>query len=34
MPELTKNPNLKNFQQYVSELENERGYAQQTIIDK
>jgi NTP pyrophosphatase (non-canonical NTP hydrolase) len=34
MPELTQNPTLKNFQQYVAELENERGFAQQTIIDK
>ena len=34
MPNLTKNPTLKNFQQYVSGLENERGFAHQTIIDK
>ena len=34
MPELTQNPTLKNFQQYVAELENERGFAHQTIIDK
>lgn len=34
MPELTKNPTLKNFQQYVSELEKERGFASQTTIDK
>jgi NTP pyrophosphatase (non-canonical NTP hydrolase) len=34
MPELTKNPTLKNFQRYVAELEIERGFAHQTIIDK
>jgi len=34
MPELTKNPTLKNFQQYVAELETERGFSHQTIIDK
>ena len=34
MPNLTKNPTLENFQQYVAELENERGFTQQTIIDK
>lgn len=34
MPNLTKNPTLKNFQKYVEELEIERGFAQQTIIDK
>ena len=34
MPELTKNPTLKVFQQYVAQLETERGFANQTIIDK
>jgi NTP pyrophosphatase (non-canonical NTP hydrolase) len=34
MPNLTKNPTLENFQKYVEELENERGFAYQTIIDK
>jgi len=34
MPNLTKNPTLTNFQNYVAELETERGFAQQTIIDK
>ncbi|HSO86464.1 MAG TPA: MazG nucleotide pyrophosphohydrolase domain-containing protein [Draconibacterium sp.] len=34
MPELTENPNLKDFQKYVEELENERGFSHQTIIDK
>jgi NTP pyrophosphatase (non-canonical NTP hydrolase) len=34
MPELTKNPTLKNFQKYVAELEKERGFASQTTIDK
>jgi len=34
MPILTKNPTLKEFQKYVTELENERGFTHQTIIDK
>lgn len=34
MPKLIKNPTLKNYQQYVAELETERGFAHQTIIDK
>ncbi len=34
MPELTNNPSLTDFQKYVSELEEERGFASQTIIDK
>ena len=34
MPNLTKNPTLTNFQNYVAELEAERGFARQTIIDK
>lgn len=34
MPNLTKNPTLTNFQNYVAELETERGFAHQTIIDK
>lgn len=34
MPNLTKTPTLKNYQQYVSELETERGFSHQTIIDK
>ena len=34
MPNLTKNPTLKEFQNYVAELEIERGFAHQTIIDK
>ncbi|WP_319499981.1 MazG nucleotide pyrophosphohydrolase domain-containing protein [uncultured Draconibacterium sp.] len=34
MPTLKNNPTLKNFQQYVSELETERGFASQTVIDK
>ncbi len=34
MPELTKNPTLKEFQNYVTELEIERGFSHQTIIDK
>lgn len=34
MPILTKNPTLGNFQQYVAELEKERGFAHQSTIDK
>lgn len=34
MPNLTKNPTLANFQKYVVELETERGFADQSIIDK
>ena len=34
MPNLTKNPTLAKFQNYVAELEAERGFARQTIIDK
>ncbi len=34
MPELKNNPTLADFQKYVSELETERGFSDQTIIDK
>lgn len=34
MPDLGKHPNLKDFQEYVSELEIERGFDRQTVIDK
>jgi len=34
MPELRDKPTLANFQKYVSELEKERGFSSQTIIDK
>lgn len=34
MPDLIKNPILSDFQKYVSELEKERGFVNQTIIDK
>jgi len=34
MPNLTEKPTLKNLQKYVVELEIERGFAHQTIIDK
>ena len=34
MPNLTKNPTLAKSQNYVAELEIERGFAYQTIIDK
>lgn len=34
MSKLDNKPNLKDFQKYVSELEIERGFANQTVIDK
>jgi NTP pyrophosphatase (non-canonical NTP hydrolase) len=34
MPELTKSPTLSHFQEYVRKLEEERGFANQTVIDK
>lgn len=34
MPELKNNPELKDYQNYVAELDNERGIIQQTTIDK
>lgn len=34
MPQLPQKATLKDFQKYVSELENERGFAQQNIQDK
>jgi len=34
MPNLNQNPTLANFQNYVAELEIERGFAHQSIIDK
>ena len=34
MPELKNKPTLADFQKYVSELEIERGFSDQSIIDK
>jgi NTP pyrophosphatase (non-canonical NTP hydrolase) len=34
MPELQSKPILEDFQEYVSQLEKERGFAHQTTIDK
>lgn len=34
MPILPNNPTLGSFQEYVSKLEKERGFASQTVIDK
>lgn len=34
MPKLPTKPALEDFQQYVTELEKERGFARQTTIDK
>lgn len=34
MPVLTKNPNLRDFQRYVEELEKERGFSEQPVIQK
>ena len=34
MPELTKSPRLRDFQKYVSELEIERGFSDESAKDK
>lgn len=34
MPVLRQNPTLRDYQVYVSQLENERGFAQQGPIEK
>jgi NTP pyrophosphatase (non-canonical NTP hydrolase) len=34
MPELNQNPTLSQFQEYVRKLEEERGFSDQSIIDK
>ena len=34
MPILKENPTLAHFQKYVIELENERGFAHQTAVEK
>lgn len=34
MPELSIKPTLADFQKYVTELEKERGFSGQSIIDK
>ena len=34
MPELNNKPTLVDFQKYVTELEVERGFSDQSIIDK
>jgi len=34
MPELKNNPTLKDFQNYVAELEKERGFTNETILQK
>lgn len=34
MPILKKNPTLADFQNYVFELENERGFINQTVVEK
>jgi len=34
MPELRSNPTLADFQRYVTQLEQERGFAEQTLLDK
>jgi NTP pyrophosphatase (non-canonical NTP hydrolase) len=34
MPVLNKKPTLADFQTYVARLEDERGFAQQTVKDK
>ena len=34
MPELKSNPTLDDFQKYVNELELERGFSEQNVIEK
>lgn len=34
MPDLKQKPTLEDFQEYVSQLEKERGFKDQTTIDK
>jgi NTP pyrophosphatase (non-canonical NTP hydrolase) len=34
MPSLKENPNLNDFQNYVIELEKERGFDHQTVVEK
>ena len=34
MPDLKEQPNLKDFQKYVQQLEIERGFDDQTVIEK
>jgi len=34
MPELKQNPVLKDFQNYVIELEKERGFTEQTVLQR
>ncbi len=34
MPELKQNPVLSDFQNYITEMEKERGFAHQTTIEK
>ena len=34
MPELINKPTLNDFQHYVSQLEDERGFSDQSVIDK
>jgi len=34
MPELGSDPTLGDFQRYVEKLEQERGFAEQTVLDK
>jgi len=34
MPELKQNPILRDFQNYVVELEKERGFTQQTVLQR
>lgn len=34
MPELKKNPTMRDFQNYVTELEEERGFTEQTVLQR
>ncbi len=34
MPQLSRSPTLADYQNYVRELEQERGFAEQSVVDK
>lgn len=34
MPELKNNPTMQDFQKYVTELEEERGFTEQTVLQR
>jgi NTP pyrophosphatase (non-canonical NTP hydrolase) len=34
MPELKNNPTMQDFQKYVTELEEKRGFTEQTVLQR